>query len=91
MSLETLSRSARIELQPVDLEAEFSRQRGEIIKTRAQDTCRHKLAYRSPAAARNAEILRMSRLPRELHGAKGRPYHCQICGQYHLTTKPIAP
>ena len=72
------------------IEAEFCRERGGIIKTRAQDTCRHKLAFRSPAAARNAEILRMSRLPRELHGAKGRPYACPVCGKFHLTTKPLA-
>ncbi|HLP07689.1 MAG TPA: hypothetical protein VK178_05955 [Opitutaceae bacterium] len=88
--MDLVARSARIEVEPVDLEAEFGRARFEASKDRAQQTCRHKVAYRSPAAARNAEILRLSRLPRELHGAKGRPYACPICGKYHLTTKPLA-
>ena len=88
-SLDLAARSARIELAPVDLEAAFGRERGEAIKAREESVCRHKVAYRSSAAARNAEILRLSRSRREFHGCKARAYHCQVCGRWHLTTKPL--
>jgi rubrerythrin len=86
-ALNLFARSAEVEGLPVDLEAEFGRARHELFKERAQTTCRHKLVFRSAAAARNAEILRLSRSRREFHGVKGRPYHCPVCGYWHLTTK----
>lgn len=87
--LDLFARSAHLALEPVDLEAAVAREYGEGIKARAQGVCRHKLAFRSKAAARNAEILRMSRSRREFNARKGRPYRCPVCGQWHLTTKTL--
>ena len=81
--------SARLALEPVDLETAVACEYGEGIKALAQGVCRHKLAFRSKAAARNAEILRMSRSRHEFNVRKGRPYRCPVCGQWHLTTNPL--
>lgn len=58
-----------------------------ICKIRQAETCRRKLSYPDKAAA-YAEAIRISS-QLDNGNPPSRPYACEICGKWHLTTKPL--